>query len=196
MMMKLVLALAAATCVSGYIYPRPNPFDKPKFARWLVHESNWTILATSATTYGNVAFPNLLSTSDGANWTDCTGHVYIYYTSLSTIHADLQVNDNVTFGFYEVGEKDFPCNDGQHFDAEDPNCGKLHLVGRVKNFANATGHEMAEKYLFWRHPAMPTWPKDHAWITATVEITSIDLLSMYGPAIPISPEDYYASSCH
>eukprot|EP01064_Diplonema_japonicum_P006028 TRINITY_DN139_c0_g1_i1.p2 TRINITY_DN139_c0_g1~~TRINITY_DN139_c0_g1_i1.p2 ORF type:complete len:210 (+),score=61.37 TRINITY_DN139_c0_g1_i1:45-632(+) len=188
----LFMGLVAAEC---YINPRPPFTHKADFARWLVHESNWTILATSSIAYDSVAYPNLLAVSDGTSWTDCSGKLYLYFTELSTIWRDIQKRNNVTLGFYEVGEKDVYCTPGATYDPEDPNCAKVHFVGSLDIISNVTAGPIPEKYLFWRHPAMANWPKDHNWMTATLDIQKIDILDFYGNIQPLALSDYWAATC-
>ena len=195
-MLSSVLGLLLLVCSSNaYINPRPQFLEHTRFTRWLVHESNWTVLATTSQMYGGVAFPNLMAVSDGTSWENCTGHIYFYFTQLSTVEADLLANSTVTMGFYEVGEKDHFCVPGPKYDPEDPNCAKAHIVGNVRTISNVTAGPEAQKYLFWRHPAMATWPKGHNWITVTLDIKKIDLLDFYGGLVNIDVADYYKSDC-
>lgn len=54
---------------------RPPWAEKARMARWLVHESNYTVLASTSSHLHGAPFPNVLATSDGSGWGDCTGKV-------------------------------------------------------------------------------------------------------------------------
>ena len=151
-------------------------------------------MATSSQQYDNIAYPNLLAVSDGTGPHNCTGEVYVYITSQSTMVADIQANPRVTFGFYETGEDDKYCVSGDKYDPEDPNCAKAHLTGTAQILANGTT-EIAEEFLFWRHPAMKTWPAGHNWLTVSLKIETVDLLDFYGAQSHISLDDYLKASC-
>lgn len=197
--MKTAVLLAAfAAVASAYINPRPQFLERAKFARWLVHESNWTVVATTSQQYGGAAFPNLMAVSDGTSWDDCSGQVYIYYTNISTMRDDIVANNTVTLGFFEAGEDDKYCVPSTGIighDPEDPNCAKVHMVGTVRTISNVTASDIAKKYMFWRHPAMAKWPAGHAWLTATLDIERIDIIDFYGPAHSLTPKDYLAANC-
>ena len=194
--MALVLCgLAVLGCADAKMpwNPRPSYKDKPTFARWLAHETNWTMVATDSQMHGGIPYANLMAVSDGTGPQECTGHVYFYYTSMSTMAKDLAANSTVSLGLFEEGMDDRYCVPNKVYDPEDPNCAKMHLVGKVRTVGN--GPQMAEKYLFWRHPAMKNWPAGHDWVTATLDLERVDLLDFYGGLTSISAKDYYAADC-
>jgi hypothetical protein len=55
---------------------------------------------------------------------------------------------------------------------------------------------LARRFLFWRHPAMQTWPKNHKWMVGRLKPKVLDLLDFYGGAAHISLEDYWNADCH
>eukprot|EP01061_Rhynchopus_euleeides_P045993 TRINITY_DN8552_c0_g2_i1.p1 TRINITY_DN8552_c0_g2~~TRINITY_DN8552_c0_g2_i1.p1 ORF type:complete len:215 (+),score=86.91 TRINITY_DN8552_c0_g2_i1:53-646(+) len=189
-----LLGLAACALADPW-YPRPNYLRRATFARWLVHESNSTIVATSSQQYSNIAYPNLMATSDGTGPQDCTGEVYIYVANISTIVADIRANPRVTFGFFETVENDKYCT-GPQYDEEDPNCGKVHLTGTAEIVAQSGDLSVAEKYLFWRHPAMASWPGEHGWLTISLNIETVDVLDFYGSQVHLTVDEYKKATCH
>ena len=106
--MKLLLLVtcliiyATAVLARPGAAPRPPWAEKARFARWLVHESNYTVLASRSAHLGGAPFPNLLATSDGRGWDDCTGQVYMYFGQMMSVYEDIQKSPTVTLGFFEV----------------------------------------------------------------------------------------------
>ncbi|XP_004706905.2 protein CREG1 isoform X2 [Echinops telfairi] len=76
------------------------------------------------------------------------------------------------------------------FDPQSPLCAHIMLSGEVTK-VNETEVEFAKTALFTRHPEMKTWPADHHWFFAKLNITNIWVLDYYGGAKTVTPEDYY-----
>lgn len=72
-----LMVMAAQIAIAGRLDAptRPPWAEKARMARWLVHESNYTVLASTSSHLHGAPFPNLLATSDGSSMDDCTGQV-------------------------------------------------------------------------------------------------------------------------
>lgn len=46
-------------------------------------------------------------------------------------------------------------------DPEDPTCAKLTVHGKMKLVKRESDKQLAQRYLFARHPEMAGWPLDH-----------------------------------
>ena len=44
------------------------------------------------------------------------------------------------------------------------------------------------------HPAMASWPADHAWFIGKLEISHLWLINIFGGATNITPDEYYAAA--
>merc|ERR1712159_811535 len=86
-----IVAFAAPSSRPG-APSRPPWAEKARMARWLVHESNYTVLASISSHLHGAPFPNVLATSDGSGWGDCTGKVYMYFAELMTLWKDIQTH--------------------------------------------------------------------------------------------------------
>merc|ERR1711907_243746 len=187
---SLAILLFAVVCFVGaaqYKSARPAWQEKARFARWLVHESNFSVVASSRAAAPHVAFPNVVSMSDGSSYGNCTGHIYLYFASMFTMFNDIQRDPTVTVGVFEAGNStvDQFCVPSQTYDPEDPNCAKVHLTGKLRQVANtstAPGKAMAQELIYWRHPAASFWPSSHGWLVHTLDIERIDVLDFYGGA--------------
>eukprot|EP01063_Lacrimia_lanifica_P018529 TRINITY_DN25433_c0_g1_i1.p2 TRINITY_DN25433_c0_g1~~TRINITY_DN25433_c0_g1_i1.p2 ORF type:complete len:193 (+),score=73.10 TRINITY_DN25433_c0_g1_i1:65-643(+) len=191
MLRAAVSAMLVTACAAEYINPRPSWMRKADFARWLVHESNWTIVAAPTKLYNGTAFPNMMATSDSESRDSCTGVPYLYFAAASTMWQDINENPRVTLGFFETGLGDQYCVPSAVHDPEDPQCAKVHIVGDLKVIDASEGPAK----LFWRHPAMKMWPKDHGWMVAQLDIVSVDILNFYGGLGHVPVADYLAAKC-
>nr|XP_033797519.1 protein CREG1 isoform X5 [Geotrypetes seraphini] len=57
---------------------------------------------------------------------------------------------------------------------------------------NSTEMDFAKLALFSRHPEMTSWPPDHGWFFAKLNITNIWVLDYFGGIKTVTPEDYYS----
>ena len=115
-------------------------------ARWLVHENVWGSLATTSVHLNGSAFANVLSFSDGAE-KNSTGTIYMYLSPLDpTSGEDLPADPRATLS---ISEEPLGCL----MDAEDPNCAKVMISGKMRQLEDGTQeHEAALVALFARHP--------------------------------------------
>merc|ERR1711962_295865 len=81
------------------------------------------------------------------------------------------------------------------YDPEDPRCAHIIITGKILKL-DAEDPEDAEEYnfahdgLFSRHPEMKTWPANHGWFVAKMEVENILLLDYFGGAKTIEIDDY------
>lgn len=52
-------------------------------------------------------------------------------------------------------------------------------------------YNFAKQGLFERHSTMESWPSNHEWIIAKIEIDDIWLIDFFGGAAIIDPETYF-----
>ena len=96
-----VLLSALALCASGASLDRnqsPPPHDEvAAFARYLVHDSSWTAMATLANRdpINDYPFANIFSVSDGPV-DSSTGVPYMYLMPLELSAIDLEKNDKAS----------------------------------------------------------------------------------------------------
>merc|ERR1712146_813759 len=73
--------------------------------------------------------------------------------------------------------------------------GRLVLSGRMTKLAPSSPEETAAKAaLFKKHPSFKTYPSDHNWYVAKMDVDSIWLIDFYGGPAIISPADYFNKS--
>lgn len=78
-------------------------------------------------------------------------------------------------------------------DPEFPICARLTLTGTlVQVDADSDEYIGAQRALFERHQSMKSWPDDHNWIIAKLEIEDIWLIDYFGGASILSVDDYMA----
>ena len=76
----------------------PPHGEVARYARYIVHTSNWTTIATTAAQDPIKSFPfaNVLSLSDGALGDWSTGVPYMYLTPMELSAKDIAVDSRVT----------------------------------------------------------------------------------------------------
>jgi len=53
---------------------------------------------------------------------------------------------------------------------------------------------IARDALFGRHPGMSSWPSDHGWFFAKLDIESVLVVDFYSAIKEVPLEDYYAAT--
>ena len=100
-----------------------------RYARYLVHEANWTSMATIASRDPIVGdpFANVFSMSDGwGEWS--TGVPYIYNMPLELSAMDLEQNPRASLGI-SLTQTGY-CRE-QGWNDQDPRCGHVILTGNM-----------------------------------------------------------------
>ena len=81
----------------------------------------------------------------------------------------------------------------QYGDPENPVCARLTLTGSLVILTEDSDEfKFAQNALFERHQTMESWPKNHNWIIAKIDITDIWLIDFFGGATILSPEEYFS----
>jgi hypothetical protein len=197
LLLWVTLAAVGPAATAGALAPRPHFQAKARFARWLVHESGFAVVASRSAHLGGTPFPHLLSVSDGRGPQDCAGAVHMYIADMMPLTEDLRANDTVTVGFYEAAANgtDPYCVPGPRHDPQDPTCAKLHVTGALQVLNASASADAAAQFLFWRHPAMRHWPATHNWHVAVLRPQRLELLDFYGGAAVVPVSDYWAAPC-
>jgi len=169
----------------------PPPEDAAKMARYVLHSSNWTSVASISTRKEIAGYPfsNVFSVSDGANLKEASGIPYFYLSRLEMTVQDWQKNNQASMSV-SLAQGEY-C-DANNLDPEDPRCAHVIFTGRVQVVkANSTEEAFARNALFKRHPEMSSWPDDHGWFFAKMNMTSIIVLDYFGGVKPVAVKDYF-----
>ncbi|KAL7124103.1 hypothetical protein ABFS83_14G026300 [Erythranthe nasuta] len=161
---------------------RPPPEKAAVFARWLVAESSWGVLATLDAGSGS-PFGNVVSFSDAS-----TGVPYFYLsTKLDPTGPNALSNNQSSFTIseYELGT----CNKE---DPQSPICAKITLSGQLHLLPNNTKEAMsAEEALFAKHHQLAGWPKKNgSFRVFKLVIADIFLVNLYAPKRNLTVRDY------
>ncbi|XP_063298156.1 protein CREG1 [Pelobates fuscus] len=180
----LVLALAHG-CLAAGLPPRN---DTARVARYVIHQCDWGALATisSHSPVTGQPFNNVFSVSDGSRRAG-TGTPYFYLTTMEISVQDLQVNPNASF---TASLAQTPYCKKEGFDPQSPLCAHVILFGSIQQ-VTGTEIDTAKLALFTRHPEMASWPRDHNWFFAKLNIMNIWLLDYFGGIKTVTPEEYY-----
>jgi hypothetical protein len=163
-------------------------------------------MSTLSTFPGRTGFPfgNVRSFSDGAI-NASTGKITWYASILDASIRDIQVDDRVSFTLSQEQLENYCSERG--INPMDPLCARLSLAGNIRLVCRATegdsGDDVCtdeylasmESVMFDRHPAMRSWPTGHDWGYYEMDITQIWIISFYGEAIFVDPDQYYAIEC-
>ncbi|XP_037077728.1 protein CREG1-like [Pollicipes pollicipes] len=171
----------------------PPPHEQvAAMARYVVHVSDWTAMATisSREPTRGMPFANVFSVADGTRYRS-TGVPYLYLTDMEISVKDLRVNNNASLTM-SLAQTTF-CQ--QHdYDPEDPLCAHVILSGRVLQVdPDEPEYTFARDALFARHPEMPDWPVGHNWFVAKLDIMDIIVLDFFGGAKTVNTVDYFAA---
>ena len=193
-MMKIVASTLLSACVAlsaGAVAPPPHA-EVARFARYVVHDSTWTAMATVAAREPIMDYPfaNIFSMSDGP-LESSSGVPYMYLMPLELSAIDLSHNERASLTM-TMAQSDY-CKEN-NYDEQDPRCAHLILTGTVVKIEEDTEEgQLAREALFSRHPAMEFWPEDHGWFFCKLDIENILLLNYFGGAINVPVDDYFAA---
>lgn len=172
-------------------WPDPPPKDQvAKVARYIVHTSDWASIATFSTQKVIEGFPfgNILSISDGPV-DKSSGTPYMYLTPLDFTALDIEKDNRASLTMSEA-QSDYCHN--KNYDPEDPRCARILITGQVVKVDNGTADwSFAEAALFSRHPVMKTWPADHKFFFAKMNILNIYVLDFFGGAAKVDVNEYF-----
>jgi len=171
----------------------PPPHEATaRMARYITHKSNWTAMATISVREPTVGYPfaNVFSISDGPSH-ESSGVPYMYLTPLEISVHDLNKNNKASLTM-SLAQGNY-CQK-MHFDEEDPRCAHVILTGEVVTLdKDSEEAKFASKALFTRHPEMPSWPDDHGFYFAKLQISNILVLDFFGGAKTVKVADYFAA---
>jgi len=174
----------------------PSPKLPIATARWMVDAMNYGFLVTKS------------SRSDGSHIGDAFGNPYafanvkgvpyFYGTDLDASMIDLFQGKSSRASF-ALSEASYPeailnaCKIGTLMgDPENPPCARLVLSGEMSKVkVNSTEDETAKAALFKKHPSFKNLPAGHGFYALKMEIDGIWLISHYGGAAIIKPDDYF-----
>uniref|UniRef100_A0A8D0HSG6 Cellular repressor of E1A stimulateds 1 n=2 Tax=Sphenodon punctatus TaxID=8508 RepID=A0A8D0HSG6_SPHPU len=183
----LLLLLGAGVAVIAGIPPHE---DVARVARFVAHECDWGALATLSAQeppMRGLPFANAFSVSDGPAGACGSGVPYMYLTRLEVSVQDLQVNANASL---TLSLAQTPYCKKKGYDPQSPLCAHVIFSGIVVE-VNGTEADVAKEALFSRHPEMATWPPDHNWFFAKLNITKIWVLDYFGGIKTVTPQDYF-----
>lgn len=169
----------------------PPPEDAAKMARYVLHASNWTSVASisSRKEIAGHPFSNVFSVSDGADVESASGIPYFYLSKLEMSVHDWKHDSR---GSMSVSLAQGNYCDANNLDPEDPRCAHVIFTGRMEVVkANSTEEAFARDALFKRHPEMSSWPDDHGWFFAKMNMSSILVLDYFGGVKTVTLKDYF-----
>ncbi|XP_069801641.1 protein CREG1 [Dendropsophus ebraccatus] len=173
---------------------RPSAADIPprnetaRVARYVAHRCDWGALATisSHEPLRGQPFANVFSVSDGPRG-HSSGVLYFYLTTMEVSVQDLQVNPNASL---TMSLAQTPYCRQEQYDPQSPLCAHIIISGSIQKVDDKEAGT-AKMALFSRHPEMASWPRDHDWFFAKLNITNIWVLDYFGGIKTVTPEDYY-----
>merc|ERR1712168_1376475 len=123
----------------------PPPHDElARVARYLVHQLDWSMMATISAREPTIGYPfqHSISIADGVE--TGTGIPYMYQSNMAMNTVDLEANPRMSMGI------------------------TLAMTDYCKR-KNYDEEKSAKHYLFTRHPEMILWPADHGFFFSKCE---------------------------
>merc|ERR1719244_70888 len=158
----------------------PPPHEQAaRMARYILHQSDWTSMATLSSRANFSGYPtaNVFSVSDGPT-NNSSGTPYFYLSAWELSVHDLAKNNRASITMSLAQGQYCKVN---AIDPEDPTCAHVIFTGRIIFLKDGQQEaDFARKALLTRPPAMEGWPKGHEWSFAKLEIEDIMLLDYYG----------------
>jgi hypothetical protein len=174
----------------GNFHEPPPHEETARMARYIVHNSDWCVMAYNSQHAMTSGFPmgTLFSVSDGPLGNG-KGTPYVYVSELVEAIQDLHNDSRCSFTM-SLAQGDY-CKQ-KKLDPQDPLCAQVTLVGRMDRVQNGTTDWVfAQDALFSRHPEMLLWPKDHNFFIMKLHIERIRLLDYFGGHTYVDVDDYY-----
>lgn len=175
----------------GGNFREPPPHSEvAKMARYIVHNSDWCVMAYKSQHPMTSEFPmgTILSVSDGPLGNG-KGTPYVYVSEVEEAVQDTH-NDSRCSLTVTLAQGDY-CKQ-KKLDPQYPTCAQVTLIGRIDKVKNGTAEEMfAKEALFSRHPSMLSWPKDHNFFFMKLNIERIVLVDYFGGPIYVNVDEYY-----
>eukprot|EP00622_Pseudochattonella_farcimen_P004264 FR739619.1.p1 GENE.FR739619.1~~FR739619.1.p1 ORF type:complete len:191 (+),score=12.62 FR739619.1:165-737(+) len=186
-MMRACLVLLSLAALSNGAPSQRS--DKAGYARYLVTETDWAILSTISTMEATPGAPF----GNPQSHADINGTLYFYVSDMDQSMIDIAANPSVSYALSAAEKLTSPaCGTlPKAGDPESPLCTRLTINGQFVNISGTDEAVPAQAALFAKHPAMATWPADHSWFIAKIEIQQLWEINMFGGASVIEPEEYY-----
>ncbi|XP_069688923.1 protein CREG1-like [Periplaneta americana] len=176
------------------IIEEPPPHGQvAKMARYVVHVSNYTVLAYKSQHTKTKDFPmgTIVSVSDGTV-EKSVGTPYMYVTRLEDVVQDTEIDSRCSLTM-SLAQGDY-CRQ-KELDPQSPVCAQVTLVGRLEKVKNGSAEQsFAKLALFSRHPSMKTWPEDHHFFIVKLNIEQVVVQDYFGGPVYVSVEDYYKAT--
>lgn len=216
----LVMAADGTTCACGgggsstspssELPRRPDVSAKAETARWMARVLDWGVLSTISTRLEDgdsipIPFGNVYSFVDGT-CAESKGVPYVYGTYLDQSFIDTKHNPKVSLTLSEASLSSVCASkhgldsctlNTKYGDPENPVCARLTLTGTLvvlDSESDSDEYNFAKEALFERHSTMESWPTNHEWVVAKLEIEDIWLIDFFGGAAIIDPETYFGVS--
>lgn len=142
-------------------------------------------------------FGNVYAISDGAAKRG-GGIPYFYTTLMDSSMIDIfsggHTNVSLTLSEATSSANYSECVAWAGGDPENPPCARLTLSGAFLNVSGTGEERAAREALFTRHPMMKSWPQEHGWFFAKIDVAGIWLIDFYGGASIINPADYFGAN--
>ena len=152
----------------------------------------WGAFATTSVHLNGAPFAQPKSFSEGFGKNESTGVLYFYDSDMDTSVQDAVANNVVSFTLSEA-QIDECKGKFSGEDPESPLCARVVFTGSFDKVTDEEENEKALAGMFERHPVMKTWPGDHSFYLHKLTITDIWLISFYGGASIIEPDDYFGA---
>ncbi|EDV23781.1 uncharacterized protein TRIADDRAFT_57327 [Trichoplax adhaerens] len=194
--MKLLCIIFIVQCtiflasIVGKSSLQPPPFmQKVAMARYVVHQTNWSVISTISKPFDGIPFGNVESFSDGPIG-NSSGIPYFYLSPFDFALKDIVQHPQVT-ATMTLSQTGYCFS--KHYDPEDPRCARVTVMGNLVKVTKAKELQFSQHALFSRHPAMKSWPKGHHFAIYKINITAVVALDFFGGADIIPAATYFAA---
>ncbi|XP_078512827.1 protein CREG1 [Lissotriton helveticus] len=186
--LAFLAGLRLCLSTAGDFSSMPPRNDTARVARTVAHRCDWGAVATVSTQKAvkGKPFANVFSISDGPV-KHGTGVPYLYLTAMEVSVQDLKANPAASLTM-SLAQTNY-CKK-EKYDPQSPLCTRIILSGTI-NPVEESEVDTAKEALFSRHPEMASWPKDHEWFFAKLNITNIWVLDYFGGMKNVTIDDYF-----
>ncbi|XP_069071485.1 protein CREG1-like [Pleurodeles waltl] len=160
-----------------------------RVACFMAHRCDPGMLATlySHKPVKSQPFTNMFLVSNGPLYQE-SGVPYLCLIAIDISVLDLKVNSAASLAV-SLAETHFRKNERYH--SQNPLCAHIILSGTIQA-VDRTEMDFAVSTLFSQHMQMATFPKDHGWFLAKLNITNIWVLDYFSGMKTVTPEEYYS----
>lgn len=184
--MKLLALIGGLRLVYHHALAGKPPYDdSAAVSRWQLRQATWGVLATNSLHLNGTAFGNPISVVEAMG----DGTPYFYVSLMDASMQDVAADPRCTL---TLSEASIDCQT-LDLDPEDPRCVRLSLSGTMVKVTDKDEAAKATEGLFKRHPQMKSWPKDHNWYVAKLQVQHIWLIDFFGGAADVPIANYTAA---